>query len=33
MPYLIDGHNLIAQMPGFSLSDPDDEARLVLRLR
>jgi len=33
MPYLIDGHNLIAQMPGLALSDPDDEARLVLRLR
>jgi predicted RNA-binding protein with PIN domain len=33
MPYLIDGHNLIAQMPGFSLSDPDDEVQLVLRLR
>ena len=33
MPYLIDGHNLIAQMPGLSLSDPDDEAQLVLRLR
>ena len=27
MPYLIDGHNLIAQMPGLSLSDPDDEVR------
>ena len=33
MPYLIDGHNLIAQMPGVSLSDPDDEVQLVLRLR
>jgi len=33
MPYLIDGHNLIAQMPGLALSDPDDEVRLVLRLR
>jgi predicted RNA-binding protein with PIN domain len=33
VPYLIDGHNLIAQMPGLSLADPDDEARLVLRLR
>jgi len=33
MPYLIDGHNLIAQMPGVSLSDPDDEAQLVSRLR
>ena len=33
MPYLIDGHNLIAQMPDLSLADPDDEARLVLQLR
>jgi len=33
MPYLIDGHNLIAHMAGFSLSDPDDEVQLVLRLR
>ncbi len=33
MPYLIDGHNLIAQMPGLSLADPDDEARLVGWLR
>ena len=33
MPYLIDGHNLIAQMPGLALSDPDDEVKLVLRLR
>jgi predicted RNA-binding protein with PIN domain len=33
VPYLIDGHNLIAQMPGLSLSDPDDEVQLVLRLR
>ncbi len=33
MPYLIDGHNLIAQTPGLSLDDPDDEARLVLALR
>ena len=33
MPYLIDGHNLIAQMPGVSLSDPDDEVQLILRLR
>jgi hypothetical protein len=29
MPYLIDGHNLVAQFPGIRLSDPDDEARLV----
>jgi hypothetical protein len=33
MPYLIDGHNLIAQMPGMALTDPDDEAKLVLKLR
>jgi predicted RNA-binding protein with PIN domain len=33
MPYLIDGHNLIAQMPGMTLADPDDEAQLVLKLR
>lgn len=33
MPFLIDGHNLIAQMPGMRLSDADDEAQLVLFLR
>jgi predicted RNA-binding protein with PIN domain len=33
VPYLIDGHNLIAQMPDLSLDDPNDEAKLVLRLR
>ncbi|MCQ3931065.1 MAG: hypothetical protein DPW16_11455 [Chloroflexi bacterium] len=33
MPYLIDGHNLIAQMPDLKLDDPDDEAKLVLKLR
>ena len=33
MPYLIDGHNLIAQMTDISLDDPDDEARLLSRLR
>ncbi len=33
MPYLIDGHNLIGQTPGLSLSDPDDERKLVLLLR
>jgi predicted RNA-binding protein with PIN domain len=27
--YIIDGHNLIAQFPGLSLSMPDDEQRLV----
>lgn len=33
MPYLIDGHNLIGKLPGISLDDPDDEAKLVERLR
>jgi uncharacterized protein len=33
MPYLIDGHNLIGQMPGLSLEDPDDEQKLVEMLR
>ncbi len=33
MPLLIDGHNLIAKLPGISLDDPHDEARLVERLR
>src|SRR5690606_7609233 len=33
MHFVIDGHNLIAKMPGISLSDPDDEAQLILRLR
>ena len=32
MPFLIDGHNLVGQMPDLSLSDPDDEAKLVDRL-
>jgi predicted RNA-binding protein with PIN domain len=26
---LIDGHNLIGKLPGLSLSDPEDEAKLV----
>jgi predicted RNA-binding protein with PIN domain len=30
---LIDGHNLIGQMPGLSLADPDDEQKLVVLLR
>ncbi len=29
MNYIIDGHNLIAKIPGLSLSMPDDEARLI----
>lgn len=33
MPYLIDGHNLIGQMPDLRLSDPDDEQKLIERLR
>lgn len=33
MPYLIDGHNLIAFMPDISLDDPNDEAKLVERLK
>jgi predicted RNA-binding protein with PIN domain len=33
MHLLVDGHNLIGQMPGLSLADVDDEARLVLLLR
>ncbi|MBE0690230.1 MAG: NYN domain-containing protein [Anaerolineae bacterium] len=32
MTYLIDGHNLIGQLPDLSLSDPDDEAKLVQKL-
>ena len=32
MPYLIDGHNLIANLPDIQLEDPDDEARLIERL-
>jgi predicted RNA-binding protein with PIN domain len=33
MPLLIDGHNLIARLPDLHLDDPDDEAKLVERLR
>jgi predicted RNA-binding protein with PIN domain len=33
MPLLIDGHNLIGRLPGLDLSDPDDEVKLVARLR
>jgi hypothetical protein len=32
MPYLIDGHNLIGQLPDISLNDPNDEAKLVQKL-
>jgi len=33
MPFIIDGHNLIGQLPGLSLADPDDEQKLVMLLR
>jgi predicted RNA-binding protein with PIN domain len=33
MTYLIDGHNLIGQLPDMSLDDPNDEAILVQKLR
>ncbi|MFM2032082.1 MAG: hypothetical protein RLZZ297_847 [Chloroflexota bacterium] len=33
MNYLIDGHNLIGSMPDISLSDHDDEFKLVMQLR
>ena len=33
MQYLIDGHNLIPQVPGLSLSEIDDEAQLIHRLQ
>jgi predicted RNA-binding protein with PIN domain len=33
MHYLIDGHNLIGKMTDISLDDPDDEVRLIMRLR
>ena len=33
MPYLIDGHNLIAALPDIDLADEHDEARLVIKLR
>ncbi len=33
MPYLIDGHNLIPKLPGLSLSEIDDELKLVNRLQ
>ena len=33
MHYLIDGHNLIGKMPDIDLDDPDDEVKLILRLR
>jgi predicted RNA-binding protein with PIN domain len=33
LPILIDGHNLIGQMPTLSLEDPHDEEMLVTLLR
>jgi hypothetical protein len=33
MLVLIDGHNLIAKMPGINLDDADDEERLLVKLR
>ncbi len=33
MPYLIDGHNVIGQLPDLDLNDPQDEAKLVERLK
>ena len=33
MPYLIDGHNLIAALPDIDIADPNDEAQLVVKLR
>jgi predicted RNA-binding protein with PIN domain len=32
MAFLIDGHNLIGQLPDLALTDPDDEAKLVQKL-
>ncbi len=29
MTLLVDGHNLIAKLPGLSLADPDDERELI----
>jgi len=33
MPFIIDGHNLIAALPDLNLSDPDDERKLVEKLQ
>ena len=33
MAIMIDGHNLIGKIPGLSLDDPDDEEKLLVRLR
>lgn len=33
MATLIDGHNLVGKMPDLRLDDPDDEEKLLVRLR
>lgn len=33
MPLLLDGHNVIGHSPDLSLSDPDDEMKLIARLK
>jgi len=33
MNYIIDGHNLIPNIPGLSLSDLDDEPRMIAIVR
>lgn len=33
MDYLIDGHNLIGQLPDIDLADPNDEIKLVWKLK
>lgn len=33
MPFLIDGHNVIAMLPDIDLADPYDEVKLLMRLR
>lgn len=33
MPFLIDGHNVIAMLPDIDLADPHDEVKLLMRLR
>ena len=33
MTILVDGHNLIGQMTGVRLDDPDDDEQLLIRLR
>lgn len=31
--YVVDGHNLVPKVPGLSLSDPDDETKLISLLQ